>query len=265
MNTYLRVFKPQVRYMQKGFFQRLHRIIDQSNLLLEVLDARFPELTRNFGVEKKILARQKSLVFVLNKSDLVEKQTLLREKKGLEQIAPCVFLSATERKGVIRLREEIGKIIGSRKVIIGIIGYPNTGKSSIINALAKKNAAKTSSKAGFTRGEQFVKISDKIMLIDSPGIIPYNQKNEFELMLVGSKNAEQLHDSETEALRLIEWIIRKNPCAIKNNFGIEETDAEKVLEEIAFKKRKLLKGGLPDTQTTAKLLIQDWQKAKIKV
>ncbi|MDD5148809.1 MAG: 50S ribosome-binding GTPase [Candidatus ainarchaeum sp.] len=251
--------------MQKGFFVRLHRILGQSSLLLEVLDARFPELTRNFGVEKKIINSKKGLVFVLNKADLVEKETLLREKKLLEKISPCVFLSATERKGIIRLREEIGKIIGNKEVVIGIIVYPNTGKSSIINALAKRNAAKVAPKAGFTRGEQFVRISGKIMLIDSPGIIPYSQKNEFELMLVGSKNAEQLHDSETEALRLIEWILKKNPNAIKSNFGIEETDSEKVLEELAAKKGRLLKGGLPDTQTMAKLLIQDWQKAKIKV
>ncbi|MDD5163978.1 MAG: 50S ribosome-binding GTPase [Candidatus ainarchaeum sp.] len=251
--------------MQKGFFSRIFRIIQESNLLLEVLDARFPELTRNRGIEKKILNSEKKLVLVLNKSDLVTRETLFREKKELEKIAPCVFLSTKQRNGLRKLREAIGKAINGKDSVVGIIGYPNTGKSSIINVLRGKSVAKTSSKAGFTRGEQFVRISKNIMLVDSPGIIPFAQKNEFELMLVNSKNAERLKDSETTALQLIQWLLQKNPSVLKENFGIEETDSEKALEQIAFKKNRLVKGGLPDTQATAKILIQDWQREKIKV
>jgi ribosome biogenesis GTPase A len=251
--------------VQRGFFSRIFRIIQESNLLLEVLDARFPELTRNFGIEKKILNSGKKLVFVLNKSDLSTRETLFKEKKSLEKIAPCVFLSAKKRDGVRKLREAIGKAICGKKSVVGIIGYPNTGKSSIINVLRGKSVAKTAVKAGFTRGQQFVRISENIMLVDSPGIIPFAQKNEFELMLVNAKNAERLKDAETTALQLIQWLLQKNPNSLKENFGIEETDSEKALEQIAMKKNKLLKGGLPDTQATAKTLIQDWQRGKIKV
>ncbi|HLD58785.1 MAG TPA: GTPase [archaeon] len=252
--------------MQKGFMGRVSRIIEKSDLLLEVLDARFPELTRNSVTETKILRSGKKLILVLNKSDLASKETLLKEKKSLEKFAPCVFLSTKERSGIRRLRETIGKTASTnRQIVIGVLGYPNTGKSSIINSLRGRAVARVSPKAGFTRGEQFVRISQKILLVDSPGIIPFEQKNEFELMLVSSKNAEQLKQPEEVALELIDWILLKNPEAIKENFGIEETESEEILEKFALKKNKLLKQGLPDTKTASKLLIQEWQKAKIKI
>jgi len=251
--------------MKKGFMPRLYSIIQKSNVLFEVLDARFPELTRNKGIEEKILARNKKLVFVVNKSDLVTKESLLKEKKRLSKIAQTVFLSAKEKTGTGKLREALGKATSHKESVIGIIGYPNTGKSSVINVLRGKAVARTAPKAGFTRGEQFVRLSDKIMLIDSPGIIPFEQHNEFELALINAKNAEQLKDVEAVAFELIPWLLQKNSNSLKETFGISEREPEKVLEAIALKKKKLLKGAVPDSQTAAKLLIQAWQKGILRV
>ncbi|MBN1940687.1 MAG: 50S ribosome-binding GTPase [Candidatus Diapherotrites archaeon] len=251
--------------MKKGFFSRVTRVIEQSTVVLEILDARFPEITRNSSVEKRVLNSGKKLVFVLNKSDLVERSVLEKEKKRLQKIAPCVFLSAREKKGVKKLREEVGKASAKKRAVVSLVGYPNTGKSSVINALIGRKVARTGHKPGFTRGEQFLRLSEKIMLIDSPGIIPFEQKNEFELMLVNSKNPEQLHDVEAVGLELVDWLLKKNPYSIKKNFGVKETDAERVLEEIALKKNRLLRGSVPDTHEAAKILVKMWQAGEIRV
>jgi ribosome biogenesis GTPase A len=137
----------------------------------------------------------------------------------------------------------------------------------VINALAGRKAARTSAQAGFTRGEQFVRIAKNVLLIDSPGIIPFEQRSEFELTLIAAKSVNQLQDIEGTALELIEWLQNQNALAIKENFGIETNgkDSVEILEEIAIKKKRLLKGAKPDTMSTASMLIQDWQKGNIKI
>ena len=154
-----------------------------------------------------------------------------------------------------------------KRAKIAVIGYPNTGKSSLLNALAGRKAARTSAQAGFTRGAQFVRISKNALLIDSPGIIPFKQRSEFELMLVAAKSPNQLQDIEGAALQLIEWLQKQGTGTLKREFGIpeSETDAEKTLGKIAVKKKRLSRGGKPDLGATAMLLIKEWQEGKIKI
>ncbi len=250
-----------------GFAARVNALIEKSDIILEILDARFPQQTRNIHLENKILNMEKKLVFVLNKSDLVSKNFCEKAKRELEKTAPAVFISSTEKMGIKRLKGQIGIFSEKEKNLVGVIGYPNMGKSSVINALAGRKSAKTSIKAGFTRGEQYVRVSNSVLLIDSPGIIPFEEKNEFLLCLVGSKNPEQLKDIESTATQFIEFLKKENPKILKKEFGIEieGKNSDKILEEIALKKGRLLKGGIADTQTIARQIILDWQKGKIKV
>jgi hypothetical protein len=250
-----------------GLFEHAINAVKEADIVLEILDARFPEQTRNAQLEKKILQSGKKLVFVLNKSDLVGTKKAGETKKELSKTAPCYFVSAQKRLGTKRLRQELFKLAAKKQATIAVIGYPNTGKSSLLNALAGRNAARTSAQAGFTRGAQFVRIAENILLIDSPGVIPFEQRNEFELMLVAAKSPNQLHDIEGAALLLIEWLQRQGAGTLKKEFGIaeSETSAEKILEEIALKKKRLVRGGKPDTTAAAMLLIKDWQQGKIKI
>src|SRR3989338_2357429 len=251
--------------MRKGFSARVLMVIDQSDALLEILDARFAEETRNHYIEKKILEKNKKLIFVLNKADLVENNRLIKKKKELMQEARTVFLSAKNRKGIHLLKKEINIALGEKDGKVGVIGYPNTGKSSIINALKRRKVARTSIKAGFTRGEMLVKVSDKIRLIDTPGIIPFEERDEFKLVLTLSKNENQISEADFVGFKLIEFFLKENPNEIERFYGVKGTDAKKIFEEIALKKKYLLKGNEPDLNRTGMQIIRDYQTGKIRI
>ena len=128
------------------------------------------------------------------------------------------------------IRREINAAKGKKeKYTVGIIGYPNVGKSTLINSLAGKGKGRvaTSRKAGLTRGMSKVKITEGVYLIDSPGIIPRENQDEFDLFLVDSKNPNQLKDLEKNALKLITHTGIEKICKIfeikyKKEMGEEE-------------------------------------------
>jgi ribosome biogenesis GTPase A len=121
-------------------------VIKKADILLEVVDARFPDETRNSEVERDIARSKKPFIIVLNKCDLVSKETIEKTKIRLSKIAPTVFVSSKERFGTTMLRHKILEIAGikGRNILVGSLGYPNTGKSSVINGVAGKHKAGTS-------------------------------------------------------------------------------------------------------------------------
>ncbi|PIN98291.1 MAG: hypothetical protein COT90_05035 [Candidatus Diapherotrites archaeon CG10_big_fil_rev_8_21_14_0_10_31_34] len=248
--------------MKKGFFDRVYSIIDNSDILIEVIDARFPEKTRNKNIEGFIKRHEKELVLVLNKSDLVSKRNADKTKKEIKKEFPCVFISSTQKQGMKRLREMILIKTKNTGNVVGVIGYPNTGKSSVINSLSGKKI-KTSITAGFTRGEQTVN-AGKFKLIDSPGIIPLEERDENELVLIGVKNPSKLDYPEEAAETLIKLLKEKNPEELKR-LGGKSTDPEKILEEIALKRKRLMKKGLPDVNSVSKQILLEFQKGKIRL
>ncbi len=249
--------------MKKGFMHRLYSIIDNSDLVIEVVDARFPEKTRNKRIEKTVKAKGKELLIVLNKSDLVSKNTSKKVKKEIVKEFSCVFVSSAQKTGFSKLREMIA-IKLKQGNIVGVIGYPNTGKSSVINILSGKKI-RTSITAGYTRGEQIIN-AGKFKLIDSPGVIPIEEWNEEELVLIGAKNPSRLKYPEDTAIKLIELLKEKNPKELEK-LGVKNlnAEAEEILEEIALKRKRLRKKGLPDTDSVSKQLLLEWQKGKIRV
>ncbi len=246
--------------MRKGFVARVDRVIGQSDVVLEVVDARFPAETRNKALEGKVVADGKGLIIVVNKSDLIGRGRAKELKREIGKELRCVFFSARERQGKKKLLGEIGKASKGKAVKVAVVGYPNTGKSSVINVLKGRKAALTSRKAGFTRGEQIVRISEKILLVDSPGVIPTEEWDEFRLFLVGAKNPQDIEDKELAAMKLLEFISRENPDALRRRYGITAVSGERALEEIALRRKKLLKGGKPDTAAAATIVLGEWSK-----
>lgn len=246
-----------------NFWQIVNKVIDEADIILEVLDARMIEETRNKEIEDKVIAAGKVLVFVINKCDLADKDELERQKKLLRN---SVFISATQRLGLSYLREKIGrfspkKLPPGKKIKIGVLGYPNTGKSTVINALKGHTAAKTSPASGFTKGIQLVRLNQRMYLIDSPGVIPYKEVNEFKHVMTGAKTQEHVKDPELAAMELI----GKLGGLIEDYYGVTRGhDEETALEDIARKMNKLRKGGKLDMHAAAVLIIRDWQKGKIK-
>lgn len=243
----------------KSFWKIVNDVIGKSDILLEVLDARFIEETRNKELEDKITASGKKLVFVLNKCELAEKSLLEKWKK---QLNPAVFISSIKRYGITMLLHEIQKNAPKKeKVIVGVVGYPNTGKSSVINALKGKSSAPVSPQSGFTKAMQLIKITDKIYLLDTPGVYSYMEKGIQKHAMRASVDFTKIKDPEIAAA----FIIEGNKDAISSHYLVKKkADAESMLEEIALKLNRLKKGGIPDAKAAAQALLKDWQRGKIK-
>ena len=122
-----------------GYRDMVKGIISDCDIVLEIIDARFPEKSRNLDMEQYIEKEKKELIIVINKSDLISKRNAERIKNILG--GRTVFVSATKRKGVARLRIGIGKIAADRQVKIAVIGYPNTGRPHLKHCRLYKGQA----------------------------------------------------------------------------------------------------------------------------
>jgi len=242
-----------------NFWKLVNKVIMGSDLLLEILDARMVDDSRNKEIETKVKESGKPLIFVINKCDLVDKARLEELKKSLK---PSVFVSATEHLGTKMLRQEIMKHAPPGRFKVGVLGYPNTGKSSIINALKGQAAAPTSPVSGFTKSIRLFRINSRMYLVDSPGVFPYKEADEAKHAMISARSVANIKNPELAALDIIE----RYPKEIEKYYGIKhDEDSEVTLENIALKIKTLGKGGKPDTHNAALMLIRDVQKNNIKI
>ncbi len=244
-----------------AFWNIVNDVIKNADILIEVLDARFPDLSRNEEIEQKIIRSEKKLLIVVNKCDLVNKEKAEEIKKKLRKVAPTVFISSTKHLGTTFLRENIMKLSKGHQIRVGVLGYPNTGKSSLINALRGRQAAKTSSMSGYTKFKQAVRVSKKILMLDTPGVYSSDKKDKANLFLFSAVDHTKLKHPESVAFTLLDNFKER----ICKHYEIEDDkDQEVILENLAKRINKFKKGGIPDTFSAAKELLKDWQMNKIK-
>ncbi|MBI3033152.1 50S ribosome-binding GTPase [Candidatus Woesearchaeota archaeon] len=245
-----------------NFWKLVNEVIDRADLLLIVLDARLVDETRNIELEKKITVKGKPFILVLNKCDLTSKEYLEKKKKTLKN---AVFISSLQHLGTTMLRDKIfatAKKKKNEKITVGVVGYPNTGKSSVINALKGQKSAPASSQSGYTKAIQLVRADNRIYLIDTPGVIPFEEKDQIKHALMGAIDATKVKDPDVAAMRLIEILEGKAEA----HYGLEkQSDSEVALEKIAKKLNKLKKHNELDLELVGRLILQDWQKGKIKL
>lgn len=240
------------------FWSKVNQLLRRSDIVVLVGDARVPNQSMNSELIDKLNKSRKKYVIVFNKSDLI---TPGQKAEIKNEYPNALLVSAKEHKNTMALLRKLNAVAKGEEAVVGVVGYPNTGKSSIINAIKGRASAPVSSVAGFTKGLQIVRVSSKIRLIDSPGVIPFSEHDDFLLAFLSAKNPEQLKDPEGDAMQLIEVLGGR----IERYYDVDvEEDAESTLESIARKINAFRKGGLPDTKRAAVDILRNWQRGKIK-
>ena len=170
-----------------NYWNVVNKVIEKSDILLIVLDSRFIEETRNEEIEQKITEAGKKLIYVMTKCDLVDQRHM---EKAKQKLKPSIFVSSKEFLGVTILKEKIlmeaKRMDSKERIKVGVLGYPNVGKSSLINALKGRKSASTSITSGQTRGVQNINFGKKVVFLDTPGVIPYKEKDKNKHALTGS-------------------------------------------------------------------------------
>lgn len=253
----------------KRVWGELYKVIDSSDVVIQVLDARDPLGTRCYQIERYMKKEKphKHLIFVLNKVDLIPVWVTQKWVAILSQEYPTMAFHASitnpfGKGALINLLRQFSQLHTDKKQIsVGFIGYPNVGKSSIINSLRAKKVCKVAPIAGETKVWQYVTLMKRIYLVDCPGVVYPTAATPTEFVLKGVVRVEQVKSPEDYIPALLE---RVKPDYIKSTYKVEDwPNAENFLEQIARKSGKLLKGGEPDLGTVAKMVLNDWQRGKI--
>lgn len=253
---------------KKSFSQQVEDVIRTSDIILETVDARFVKESRIPELEEKIDEMGKVLVHVVTKIDMIDKDELekLRQRRDLSH---PVLVSATKRIGLKNLRDKIHilakKVENFENVHIGVIGYPNTGKSTVISLLARRAAAPVSSHAGFTKHIRKIRFSKKILLLDAPGVVQGNE-NLFEgnedlkkHALLGVHVPETVRNPEL----IVSEIMKRFPGKLEKYYEIEANgDPEILINSLGEKWRMLRKKGMIDTDRVSRRILKDWHTGK---
>jgi len=253
----------------KRVWNELYKVVDSSDVVIQVLDCRDPIGTRSPHIEEYMRKEKphKHLVFVLNKCDLVPTWVTQKWVAILSSEYPTMAfhssLTNSFGKGaMINLLRQFGKLHSDKKQIsVGFIGYPNVGKSSIINTLKQKKVCKTAPIAGETKVWQYITLMRRIFLIDCPGVVYPVGHSETDSILKGVVRVEYCKEPEDHIPAILAQVKEKY---IAKTYKMESwTSHIDFLEQMARRCGKLLRGGEPDTSTVAKMVLNDWQRGKI--
>lgn len=258
----------------KRMMQENIKLID---LVIELVDARIPLSSRNPDIDE--LGKNKARLVLLNKADLAEDKwndswAEYFKKKGFSVV------KVNSRKGggiksiqgVIReacaekIERDRKRGILNRPVRAMVVGIPNVGKSTFINALAGKACAKTGNKPGVTKGKQWIRLNKQVELLDTPGILwPKFEDQEVGLKLafIGSIKDEVLQTEELAA-ELIHFLRTAYPEVLADKYDIEmDEDDYVVLNRIAKSRNCIVRGNELDTEKAALLLLDDFRNGKL--
>ena len=239
-------------------------VLRNSDVVLLVVDARMPSIAANSEIVGKVEGAGKRLVYVFNKCDLISDKDISKLKKDY---ANGFFVSSLKRTGIKVLREALVNMSENWErdsLRLGIVGYPNAGKSSLINALVPQARLKVKSVSGTTKKTEWLRMG-RLRIMDSPGVIPSGD-DKIKIGLTASKDPHKIRNPEKVAFKIVEFIMRKRVDVLERFYGVEVSEGESVYDVflgIGKKKGFLLKGGVVDENRCAIRIIDDWQRGRI--
>lgn len=259
----------------KRMMQENMKLID---LVIELVDARIPLSSRNPDID--VLSAGKSRLILLNKADLADSrwnqqwidyfkqkgfyvlEINAKDKTGMKGVQSAVREACLEK---IERNRKRGII--NRPVRAMVVGIPNVGKSTFINAVAGKTCAKTGNKPGVTKGKQWIRFNKDLELLDTPGILwPKfdTQKTGRNLAFIGSMNDEILQKTEL-AIELLSFlsIYYKEELQARYPFLEAGEQPAVLLEKICENRKCCKKGGETDYEKGASLLLEDFRSGRI--
>lgn len=277
---------------KRAFMKEFRQVVEKADVILQVLDARDPLGCRVREVEELVLngGAGKRIVLVLNKIDLVPKDALEGWLKYLRREFPTVAFKAstqTQRSNIGQLRGGVeagstSECLGADTLVqllknycrskdiktaitVGVVGYPNVGKSSLINSLKRSKVCKVGATPGVTTSSQEIHLDRNIKLLDCPGIVfsaGGASSDDGDLFLRNCLKVEQIADPITPVAKIVERCASAEQLMALYQVPAFR-DTSEFLLHVARRQGKLLKGGLPNFEAAAKAVLNDWNQGKI--
>ncbi|KAJ1548775.1 Guanine nucleotide-binding protein-like 3 [Cladochytrium tenue] len=263
---------------KKAYHRELRKVVEAADVILEILDARDPmgcrakqleELIINSGVNKRI-------ILVMNKIDLIPRENLEHWLKILRSEFPTIaFKSSTQSQ-----RSNLGQSSVSLQnasennysrncniktsISVGVVGFPNVGKSSVINSLKRSKACNVGSTPGVTKVTQEIHLDKNIKLLDCPGIVFSKSSNPEEAANVVLRNCIKVELIEDPIAPVDLIVSRCNREQLMQLYNIPYyNDTREFLVALCRQRGRLRRGGIPDVEGTARAVIQDWNTGRI--
>jgi len=261
----------------KRHFKDFKQLVNQCNVILQVLDARDPLGTRSVKAEQYIMSNfggSKPVILVLNKVDMIPSDVATAWLEYLSTFHRTVpFCAAHEKirrkyaphtENLMRLLKGISPHSSASSLVVGVVGYPNVGKSSLINCLHRSQVVETGPDPGVTKHNQEIVIDRNIRLIDCPGVVFMSEEKEQKpssLVIRNFVSTQKVEDPFPYVDSIIEKVGVEN-LTTQYSIPIFSTRDE-FLALIAKKRGKLQKGGALDLQAAAHSILLDWSRGKI--
>lgn len=258
--------KRRIKGQSERIWNELYKVLDSSDVIVHVVDVRDPEGTKCDKILEyvKKQAQHKHLIYVLNKVDLVPTSVTAKWMRIFSREYPTVGLHSNGinnnygKNNLINLIRQLKTLYNKKQISVGFVGYPNCGKSSIINVLRNEEVCKTAPVPGQTRVWQYIMLTREIYLIDCPGVVPVSDLR--DAVLKGAIHVEKIDDPDTYIGDVIKKVGKKK---LEKIYGIEFEDIEEMFEKMGRRYGKLVKGGEPNVNLISKLILHDWHRGKI--